>query len=37
MSDRVAVMAGGTIVRVLERDQIAQESILEAALQRTTV
>jgi rhamnose transport system ATP-binding protein len=33
MSDRIAVMAGGTIVGVLDRDDATQEKILSLALQ----
>jgi ABC-type sugar transport system ATPase subunit len=32
MSDRVAVMRGGTVVEVLGRDEASQEHLLAAAL-----
>jgi ABC-type sugar transport system ATPase subunit len=32
MSDRVAIMRGGTVVEVLGRDEASQERVLAAAL-----
>jgi ABC-type sugar transport system ATPase subunit len=32
MSDRIAVMQGGTIVKILDKDDATQENILAIAL-----
>jgi ABC-type sugar transport system ATPase subunit len=32
MSDRIAVMAGGTIVKILDREEATQDAILSIAL-----